>query len=898
MQPNSFPAKEHGQSTKEHLACLQYDSVGLQILSSRTPTNDGETTQLPDYPSNLSVVEHKELLVSLLGHKQSKRVFPLSPAQQRLWFLDQLHPGNTAYNVPIALRLQGNLSPGALELSIRELVRRHEILRTRFETDAGHPVQVVAPDSAIEIPLIDLTGIPNSDRHSEACRIGTEEARISFDLATGPLLRLKLIRLAADENLLLCVIHHIVCDGWSLEIFVRELSALYDQYSGGKCASLADLPIQYGDYAKWQQEWIADDLLTGQVRYWKQKLAGAPAFLHLPADRVRPPEQTYDGASQVLSIPKEIVHKLAEFGRTRRATLFMVMLAVFKTLLHSYTGTDDILVGVPVAGRSRIELEGLVGFFVNTLVLRTDLSGDMHFSDLLLQVREVALDAFAHADLPFEKLVEELNPVRTLSYTTLVQVMFSTVKFRELPKFGAVSTFPYILDARTSRFDLSVEFIEDARDSWWLRVEYATPLFEHARMASMLNHYLTLLEAVAEQPELRISRLTSLLEREDNVQTPSYQKANSTAAPQRKVPDSSLEDQTEPHDALEQILVRIWERVLGISGIGIRDNFFDLGGHSLLAVHLVSEVGKVVGRNVPLSALFRGSTIESFAQVIRCDTTWSPDPLLTQVNAGSRGFPLFAIVQSGVDALGYALLARRIGVEQPFYKLQASDPVCLIVPFSIEELRTIAHEYIRAMRAIQPNGPYFLIAMCNGVHIAEQMVIELEALGHEVGFLGIIDTFVLQHSDVRWLARLESFRVRYRYISGLSLSAQAWHYKQAVKNRWRRLLLHEPKPFSPWTSAVWPEEGFHPKQFRAPVILFKRPRQPYFKVKDPEMGWGARSLSGIKVCTVNVAAHEEVLREPAVLVMAEQLKDGLHRIEQGESFNPRVGGTEVNNKVT
>ena len=854
--------------------------------------------QLPDYPSSLSVIEHKELLVGLLSQKQSKRVFPLSLAQQRLWFLDQLHPGNPAYNVPFALRLQGNLNRGALELSLRELVQRHEILRTRFETDAGHPVQVVAADSAIEIPLIDLTGTSNSDRHSEAYRIATEEARVSFDLAIGPLLRLKLIRLAADEHLLLCVMHHIVCDGWSLGIFVRELSALYDQYTGGQPASLAGLPIQYGDYAKWQREWIADDLLTNQVRYWKQKLAGAPAFLHLPADKVRPPEQTYDGASQVLSVPKELVHHLAEFGRRQRATLFMVMLAVFKTLLHFYTGTSDILVGVPVAGRSRIELEDLVGFFVNTLVLRTDLSGDPHFSDLLLQVREVALDAFAHADLPFEKLVEELNPVRTLSYTPVVQVMFSTLKVSEFPKFGAVSAYPYILNTRTSVFDLSVEFIEDVDDRWWLRVDYATSLFGHARMARMLDHYLTLLTAVAEQPELRISRLTALLEGENDLQTPSYQEANRTAAPHREAPDSQLEDRIAPRDALEQTLVRIWERVLGASGIGIRDNFFDLGGHSLLAAHLVSQVGKAVGRNVPLSALFRGSTIESFAQVIRCDTTWSSDPLLMEINAGSRGFPLFAIVQSGVDALGYALLARRMGVEQPFYKLQASDPVCPIVPFSIEELRTIAHGYIAAMRAIQPKGPYFLIAMCNGVNIAEQMVIELEALGQEVGFLGIIDTFALQHSEIRWLARLESFRARRRYISRLSLSAKAWHYKQAVKNRWRRLLLREPKPFSPWTRAVWPEEEFHPKQFRAPVILFKRPRQPYFKVKDPEMGWGARSLSGIKVCTVNVVAHEEMLREPAVQVIAEQLKDTLQRMERGESFNARVGGTGVNNNVT
>ena len=844
----------------------------------------GSPQKLADHLSPFSVAENKELLISLLSKKQSKQVFPLSLAQQRLWFLDQLNPGNPAYNVPFALHLRGNLNPRALRMGVRDLVQRHQILRTCFESEDGYPVQVVTANPTVDIPLVDLTGLSESDGHSETHRIATEEAGISFNLAAGPLMRLKLIHLAAEQNVLLCVMHHIVCDGWSLGILTRELSALYDQYSGGPRASLSALPIQYRDYAEWQQEWIAGNFFTGQMQYWKQQLAGAPAFLPLPVDNVRSTEQTYDGASQILSIPGQLVHHLAEFGRTRRATLFMVMLSVFKTLLHVYTGSNDILVGVPVAGRSHLELEVLIGFFVNTLVLRTDFSGDPHFVDLLLQVREAALNAFAHAELPFEKLVEELNPPRTLSYTPLVQVMFSTVKVEEVSKFGSVSAVPFILNTPKSLFDLSLEFIEDVDDRWWLRVEYATALFQSHRMTRMLDHYLTLLGAVAEQPELRISVLASLLEREDLAQTTNYQRQDRSAVPERKVQDSRLEVGIGPRDALEQTLIRIWERVLGISGIGIHDDFFDLGGHSLLAAHLVSEAGKAIGRSVPLSALFRASTIESFAQVIHRHTTWSPDPLLMEINAGSRGFPLFAIVQSGVDALGYALLARRMGVEQPFYKLQASAPFCPIVPFSIEELQTIAREYIAAMRAIQPNGPYFLIGMCNGVHIAEQIVIELEALGHEVGFVVIIDTFVLQFSEIRWLARLEAFRAGRRNILRLPLAAQVWHYKQSILNRGRRILLREPKPVSPWTAAVWPEKEFQPRKFRAPVILFKRPRQPYFKIKDPGMGWGARTSCGVTICTVNVAAHEAMLREPAVQVMAEHLgkhlNDALHRMEQ------------------
>ena len=557
--------------------------------------------------------------------------------------------------------------------------------------------------------------------------------------------------------------HHIVCDGWSLEIFVRELAALYAQHCGGPCASLDDLPIQYGDYARWQQESIARGLLSDQAQYWKRNLAGAPGFLQLPADHDRSAEQTFDGAGQAILIPPELVRSLGDFGHTQRATLFMVLLTVFKMLLHFYAATDDILVGVPVAGRNRFELESLVGFFVNTLVLRTDLSGDPCFRDLLLRVREVSLNAFAHADLPFERLVEEINPERTLSYSPVIQVMFSAVKARKYPDFGNLSVSPYIFDSRTSLFDLSMEFIEDAADCSWLRVEYDTSLFSNTRIERMLNDYLTLLKAIAKEPELRISQLISQLELEGDVAAhnkhlPKGQATAPAALPHGKALRSRSKEEAEPRDALEQILVRIWEQVLGTTGIRIDDNFFDLGGHSLMAARLVSEVEKAVGRPIPLSALFRGSTIESLAEIIRSDTALNPDPLIMELNAGAEGTPLFAIVQPGWDALGYALMARHIGSGQQFYKLQSHDPAFAKVPLSTEELRTVAREYVAAMRAVHPEGPYFLLGMCQGAHIAEQMVLELESQGQHVGFLGIIDTFVLQHSHIRWLVRLDSFR--------------------------------------------------------------------------------------------------------------------------------------------
>jgi len=868
----------------------------MKYDGDRRSVNCSKVINVSDDLSNLSVEEQKELLIGLL-HPKARRVFPLSLAQQRLWFLDQLHPGNPVYNITFGLRLQGNLFQEALESSIRQLIQRHEILRTHFEVESGHPVQVVAPDLALEIPYFDLTDVPGSDRSREANRLAMEDARLPFDLATGPLLRFKLIRVATEEHYLLCVIHHITCDGWSLGIFVRELAALYDRNSEGpSTASLIDLSIQYGDYAEWQRQSIVAGFLNRQVEYWKQKLAGAPPLLQLPADHTRPPEQTHDGANQVTPIPSEIIHDLAVLGRAHKATLFMVLLAVFKTLVHYYAESDDILVGVPVTSRPRVELEDLVGFFVNTLVLRTDLSGDPSFCELLHREREVVLDAFAHADCPFEKVVEELNPVRTLSYTPVIQVMFSAVKATKFPKFADVSASLHMLSAPTSLFDLSMEFIEDLEDRYWLRVQYATQLFDYARIARMLDHYVTLLLAVADDPESRISELISQLEVKKGLAVPNEhvledrKKDYITASQPASEPH--LDQKIEPHDALERILLRIWERVLSVSGIGIRDNFFDLGGHSLLAAHLVTEVEKVVECKVPVSSLFRASTVESFAEAIRGGVAWSPDPVLMEITHGLRGTPLFAIVQSGVDALGYSLLSRHLGNERPFYKLQAHASACAIVPFSIEELETIAREYIAAMRTIQHDGPYFLIGMCNGALIAEQMVLQLEAMGHDVGTLCIIDTFVMENSYIRWLVRLESFRAGRRCVAQLPFLAQVSHYKDVVKRRLKEFFSHDTEPVNPWTKAIWPGKEFQIRHFHAPVLLFRRPKQPYFNVKDRGMGWNLRSLSGVTARMVN-ATHWEMLREPAVGVIGAELKKALQRIDTAGTFDTELDRTET-----
>jgi non-ribosomal peptide synthetase component F len=348
----------------------------------------------------------------------------LSFAQARLWFLEQLEPGNFAYNIPAGVRLTGSLHVMALKQSLNEIVRRHEALRTSFTTVNGEAVQVITQTSTLLLPIVNLSELPQAEQQAEVERLATAAAQGSFDLAQGPLLRATLLQLNETEHILLLTMHHIVSDGWSMGVFIRELAALYCAFSNEKPSPLPELPIQYADFAHWQRQWLQGEVLEEQLSYWKQQLNNAPPVLELPTDRPRPPIQSYQGAIASLVLCESLSQKLKFLSQRSGVTLFMILLAAFQTLLYRYTGQSDICIGSPIANRNRSETEGLIGFFVNTLVLRTDLSGNPSFQELLGRVREVALGAYAHQDLPFEQLVEALQPERSLSHQPLFQVMF------------------------------------------------------------------------------------------------------------------------------------------------------------------------------------------------------------------------------------------------------------------------------------------------------------------------------------------------------------------------------------------------------------------------------------------------------------------------------------------
>ncbi len=457
----------------------------------------------------------KEILVPSLVSCSREMLLPLSYAQERLWFLNQLEPGNPAYNIPFALRVHGKLNLDALEESLNILVQRHEVLRTTFVVQAGIPYQVISPAQSLKPQVIDLSNFAAWEREQEVQRRLTKEALQPFDLGEAALWRIMLLRLGADEHILLLTVHHSIADAWSLDILLNELSAVYGAAVAGTSFTLPEAPLQYADYAVWQREWLQGEALEYQVAYWRTQLQHAPTVLDLPMDHPRPAVQSYRGGACPITLPLTLSHDLQVLSRREAVTLFMTLLAALQVLLLRYTGQEDIVVGTPVAGRTRDELAGVIGNFVNTLALRTDLSGNPSFRTLLACVREVCLAAYAQQDVPFEKVVEVVQPERSLSHQPLFQVMLllQHAQADDLVLPG-LDLEPLVLDNPTTKFDLTVEFVETPAGLQGA-VEYNTDLFERETIERLVTHFQRLLVGIVTNPEQQLSALPLMNEDEE-----------------------------------------------------------------------------------------------------------------------------------------------------------------------------------------------------------------------------------------------------------------------------------------------------------------------------------------------------------------------------------------------
>jgi amino acid adenylation domain-containing protein len=530
---------------------------------------------------------------------------PLSYAQQRLWFLEQLRPGTSLYHIPIAVRLRGELNREALERSIQEIVRRHEALRTSFGVEGGRPVQRIHPPAPLPLPLSDFSSAQGQCDLQELIR---QEASLPFDLSRAPLLRLRLVRFSREEYLLILTMHHLISDGWSMGVFMREMAAIYPAMCRSEVPLLPELQFQYADYSLWQRRWIEEGALQNQLAYWRKQLAGPLPILELPTDHPRPLAQTFTGKQYRFKWDIDFLNHLRTFSSRNGVTLFMALMAGFQAVIHRYTGQTDVVVGTAVANRNRLQIENLIGFFLNLLPLRVRIDGALTFQGLLSRVRETTLDAYAYQDVPFEMLVAEAQAERDLSKTPLFQVLLVLqnvpIPPLELPGLKIENVD---VDYNVSKFDLSLYFQEDSQGlAGW--VEYNADLFNPERIVRMVSHLKSVLENMVQDPAQRISSTNLSTERESSPRCESLSDNNGD--------NQTWEPHLFPNTPTEVTVASIWQKVLGASDLPVHDKFFEIGGDSLRLVQVFLELNAIYPGKVTVADLFIYNTIASLAAFI------------------------------------------------------------------------------------------------------------------------------------------------------------------------------------------------------------------------------------------------------------------------------------------
>ncbi|MGI8503164.1 MAG: amino acid adenylation domain-containing protein [Hassallia sp.] len=505
---------------EQPLSSLGLDSLKVFELKNRIEIDFGVAISIAEFFDGAGIAELATQILDQVNCNQNSvylpikvetatNYHPLSFTQQQLWFINQLQPGTATYNISVAVQIKGRLNLSALVRSLNEIIQRHDILRTSFEVVNGEPVQKVADFVALTIPEVDLQHLANEQRSMEVQKLSQQEAKVVFDLGQAPLLRAKLLHLKAEEAILVLTLHHLVGDGWSINILVEELSAIYQTLTDEKPSlsdtqtELPEVSVQYTDFVYWQRNWLQGEVIEKHLAYWQQQLGGI-SVLQLPTDRPRPPIQTFRGAQQKFLLSTTLTEAIKQLSQRESTTLFMTSLAAFQTLLYRYTGQEDIVIGSPIANRNRAELKQLIGCFVNTLVLRTNLEENPTFTELLGRVRKVAIDAYTHQDLPFEKLIEALHPNRDLSYNPLFQVMFVL----QNPTSDDIWKTEE-LDTETAKFDLLLSMI-DSKEGLIGTLEYSTDLFNADTIARMVGHFQTLLEGIVSNSNQRISDLPIL----------------------------------------------------------------------------------------------------------------------------------------------------------------------------------------------------------------------------------------------------------------------------------------------------------------------------------------------------------------------------------------------------
>ncbi|MGI0484802.1 condensation domain-containing protein [Pantanalinema rosaneae CENA516] len=880
-----------------------------QTLTVATPPTDHPRQQLSNFwqmaRNNVRLL-HQSPPIQLAPRNLP---LPLSFNQERLWNLERLQPNTSVHNLLHSFRLVGSLQRPALEHSLQEITQRHEVLRTTFPTVNGQPIQQIASHLPLPLTSLDLRQLPPTQQEREIQHQAIALAEQPFDLMQGPLWRIVLLQLSDTEHVLLRTIHHIIFDGLSHSVFVRELGALYTAFTQGETSPLLDLPVQYADVAWTQRQWFRDELLALQLDFWHQLFAGKVEGLELPIDTPRPATPSYQGAYQSQVLSPALTTALKTLSAQHGVSLFVTLFAAFNTLLHQYTGQEDLVICSPVSGRHRAETRGLIGYFNNVVALRNDLSHNPQFSDLLERVSHCFMAASHYQDMPLQ-LVAELPSLVRVPLTRAMFVLQNTAApSLELAGLQVSSVF---VDREIANFDLSMS-IHDRDGQLTVVWQYKTDLFHAERINQMMAQFHTLLEGVTTNANLPLSDLPRLPELPQP--TP---RSSQVIQPELALGSTHY---VAPRNAPEQKMVQIWQRLLGVQPIGVEDNFFDLGGHSLLAVRLFAEIELAFGKPLPLSTLLAAPTIAQLVHTLEAPHQSSLRSGILELRAGQGKQALFLLPDGDGETLLYRHLATRLDPAIAVYGVQPY--ACDRHPILQTRIGDMVNYYIDQIRQVQPQGPYFLGGSCAGGVLAFEIARQLQIQGQCIGMVAIIDgadVAAEQRAGYMSEQRLTSFRQVFRQpehlpvhrrvlliahqISQKIINLISYEVKKRIKNFSDRAKLQAfrycldrklPMPqilhhIPVRTMMVWAQQEYVPDtQFHGEVLLFRATEAtdrfdgtlvddtPYVELySDPLLGWDKRVRGNVQAYDIS-GGHSSMLQPPYVQEMADVMQSHINQ---------------------
>ncbi len=812
---------------------------------------------------------------------------PASLSQQRFWLLEKLSANPAHLHMPASVRIHGPMNSAVLQRALDELARRYEILRTSFRVEKDRLCQVVAPAGTIPLEVVSLEHIPELEREVEALRRLRDEPHRLFDLSSGPLGRAILIRLSADDHVLQVTLHHIISDGWSQGMLQRQLWEVYSSFAAGHPSPLPKLKLQYSDYAQAQRDWLATAAGQPDLDYWKEKLRGPLPVLQVPTDRPVSRHQSASCGTVVVPLPTALAESLRSFVKRESITAFTLMLACFKALLFHYSGQSDIIVGSPIANRNE-ETEGLIGPFASPIALRSDLSGDPSFRDFVAQLVEVILDAFAHKDIPFERVLEEIDARPVKGRNPIFQFYFYyQVAFLQAQEIDGLKITPLTTVGMGTNCELQLGFIERP-SGVSATLEYNAHLFDESTMRRLLQHFHILLEQALASPDQPISKLLAPLQA-----IPLIESAKPEPQPESLLAIEPVALETGkgfgvPRDEIEIELVRIWQELFPNHQVSVTANFFDIGGHSLLASRLLLQIESTFRKKFTLSTLFEAPTIQHLAALLRAPTPVKRSPHVLPIQPkGNR--PPFYCVDAGPF---FRPLANYLGEDQPFFGLRLEETVEFQSPYRLED---IAAHHIRNLREVQPEGPYYLGGWCLSGVVAYEMAQQLRAMGAVVPLVAMFDC--PNPSYFRNLSTSENLKVKFHLITQ-KLALHWTRFRQldgrlALRYVWERVesvLMNHRRRF--WRLSYWLQTGvrgkvsqglkdplqvvflasrqYDPKPYDGAVDLFLGAAEPWGPYRDRNFGW-AKLVRGEFAVHVMPGDHSEMFLEPGAGLLAERL---------------------------